>query len=159
MELGSPQVVETMDDTAGATPNRQAPSYRDTLQRNNPNLSFDTHDNPIWADAGYEDLTEDDEPSENEDPTCPTILLTATEKHMLSDPWRNALIIRMLDKGIGYLQLKRRLKTKWALKGDFSLIDIGCQYYVTQFTNIDDYEHVLLNGPWMIGDNYLVIRE
>jgi len=65
----------------------------------------------------------------------------------------------MFDKGIRYLKLKRRLKTKWALKGDFSLIDIGCDYYVTRFTNMEDYDHVILNGPWMIGDNYLVFRE
>ena len=78
---------------------------------------------------------------------------------MLREPWRNALIIKMFDKGIGFLQLKRRLKVKWALKGDFSLIDIGYDYYVTRFTNPEDYEHVMLNGPWMIDDNYLVIRE
>lgn len=24
---------------------------------------------------------------------------------------------------------------------------------------MEDYEHVMLNGPWMIGDNYLVIRK
>ena len=81
-------------------------------------------------DADYGDLTEDDEPSENEDPTCPTILLLAAEKRMLRDPWCNALIIGMFDKG-------RRLKTKRALKGDFSLIDIGCEYYVTRFTNME----------------------
>ena len=39
------------------------------------------------------------------------------------------------------------------------MIDIGCEYYVTRFTNLEDYDHVLTNGPWMIGDNYLVIRE
>jgi len=39
------------------------------------------------------------------------------------------------------------------------LIDIGCDYYVTRFTNIEDYDHVMMNGPWMIGDSYLVIRE
>ena len=37
--------------------------------------------------------------------------------------------------------------------------DNGCDYYATRFTNMEDYEHVMLNGPWMIGDNYLVIRE
>jgi len=65
----------------------------------------------------------------------------------------------MFDKVISYPQLKRRLKTKWALRGDFSLIDIGCDYYVTRFTNMKDYDRVMMNGPWMIGDNYLVIRE
>ena len=24
---------------------------------------------------------------------------------------------------------------------------------------MEDYDHVMLNGPWMIGDDYLVIRE
>ena len=65
----------------------------------------------------------------------------------------------MFDKGIDFLLLKRHLKIKWALKGDFSLIDIGHDYYVTRFTNLEDNEHVMMNGPWMIGDNYLAIRE
>jgi len=113
----------------------------------------------MWLDNTETAVSDDDEPVEDDDPICPTILLTAAEKRMLREPWRNALIIRMFDKGIGYLQLKRRLKTKWALRGDFSLIDIGRDYYVTRFTNMEDYEHVMLNGPWMIGDNYVVIRE
>jgi len=106
-----------------------------------------------------DDTSEDDEPQGEDDPSCPTILLTAAEKRALREPWRHALIIRMFDKGIGYLQLKRRLKAKWALRGDFSLIDIGHDYYVTRFSNMEDYDHVMLNGPWMLGDNYLVIRE
>jgi len=44
----------------------------------------------------------------------------------------------MIDKGVGYLGLKRTLKAKWALKGDFSLIDIRCDYYVTRFSNLED---------------------
>ena len=57
------------------------------------------------------------------------------------------------------MQLKRRLKIKWALKGDLSLIDICFDYHVTRFTNWEDYWQVLMDGPWMLGDNYLVIRE
>ena len=159
MDLVSPRaIIEGQVEQSGIDPGNSV-SYRDTLQRNNPNLTFETHDNPIWMDNANDDASEDDEPMDNDDPLCPTILLTAVEKRMLREPWKNALIIRMFDKGIGYLQLKRRLKTKWALRGDFSLIDIGCDYYVTHFTNLEDYEHVMMNGPWMIGDNYLVIRE
>ena len=86
---------------------------------------------PYGQKTVTEDVSDDDDSVEDEDPLCPTILLSAAEKRMLRPPWKNALIIRMFDKGIGYLQLKRRLKSKWALKGDFSLIDIGCDYYVT----------------------------
>jgi len=159
MDLGSPRaIIEGQVEQSGIDPGNSV-SYRDTLRRNNPNLTFKTHNNPIWMDNANDDASEDDEPMDNNDPLCPTILLTAAEKRMLREPWKNALIIRMFDKGIGYLQLKRRFKTKWALRGDFSLIDIGCDYYVTRFTNLEDYEHVMMNGPWMIGDNYLVIRE
>lgn len=78
---------------------------------------------------------------------------------MLREPWWNVLIVKLLDKGVGYMQLKKRLETKWSLRGDFSLIDIGFDYYLTRFTNREDYKHVLMDGTWMIGDNYLVIHE
>ena len=131
MVLSSPR--NSMDAHA-VNPNsdvRKIVSYKDTLQRNNPNLTFETRDNPIWMVDDPDDISDDDAPEDEEDPLCPTILLTAADKRLLRETWKHALIIRMFDKGIGYLQLKRRLKLKWNLKGDFSLIDIGCDYYVT----------------------------
>ena len=134
-------------------------TYSDTVQHNNPNLNFTAMTNPMWEDTNGDVESGDDEPVMDDDPLCPTICLSSEDKKLLRSPWRNALILTTLDKGIGYMQLKRQLRLKWALKGDFSLIDIGCDYYVTRFTNMEDYEHVLTQGPWMLGDNYLVIRE
>lgn len=37
-------------------------------------------------------------------------------------------------------------------------MDIGCAYYVENFSNMDDYNHVLTQGPWLINDHYLTIR-
>lgn len=67
--------------------------------------------------------------------------------------------MKLFDKGVNYMELKKRLKIKWALQGHFSIIDIGFDYYVTRFINREDYEPVLMDGLWMIGDNYLVLRE
>lgn len=36
---------------------------------------------------------------------------------------------------------------------------MGCDYYVARFSNPQDYEHVLTQGPWLIRDNYLTIRK
>jgi len=119
MELGSPSSHIIERDARTPPEAGHPPSYRDTLQRNNPNITFETRDNPIWVADEQEYLLEDDELEEDEDPLCPTILLTAAEKKVLREPWRNALIIRMFNKGIGYLQLKRRLKTKMGLEGRF----------------------------------------
>ncbi|KAJ8423230.1 LOW QUALITY PROTEIN: hypothetical protein Cgig2_027656 [Carnegiea gigantea] len=55
-------------------------SYGDTLQRNNPDLHFETRENPVWEAEGGGDVSEDDKAPEAEDPTCPTILLIAAEK-------------------------------------------------------------------------------
>ena len=57
------------------------------------------------------------------------------------------------------MQLKKRLKTKWALKGEFSLIDIGYDSYITRFTSREACEHIHMDRPWMIGDNHLVTQE
>jgi len=85
----------------------------------------------FWSVHDYDYVSKDDEPPEDEDLTCPMILLITQEKQMLREPWREAVIVKLLGKGVGYMQLKKRLKTKWALRGDFSLIDIGHDYYVT----------------------------
>ena len=69
--------------------------------------------------------------------------MSVEEKKMLQRPRRDVLTIRMCEKGIGHTQLKRSLKRKWKLIGDFSLIDVGHDDYVTRFTNDDDYDHVL----------------
>ncbi|KAJ8437486.1 hypothetical protein Cgig2_007463 [Carnegiea gigantea] len=78
--LGSPHVPETLPSSEEGNALQRPTSYRDTLQRNNPNLSFDTRENPVWEDTSAGDVSEDDEPPEEDDLTCPTILLTAAKK-------------------------------------------------------------------------------
>ena len=146
------------EPTAFSTPRR---TFKDMLASNNPHfqgLSTRQFHDP---DEDDNDCSDDEllDPTVEEDPCCPTIKLTKDQKKRLRRPWRNALIIKMFDKGVGFMQLQKRLKAKWSLKGDFSLIDIGCDYFVTRFTNMEDYHHVLNQGPWLIGDNYLTIRK
>ena len=71
MELESPtrQIIER--DARNPPEAGHPPSYRDTLQRNNPNITFETRDNPIWVAEEQEYLSEDDEPDEDEDHLCP----------------------------------------------------------------------------------------
>lgn len=74
-------------------------------------------------------------------------------------PWKNSLIIKMFDGKLGYMGLMRRLKKKWNLRGEISLTDIGCRYFIARFTNEAHYNFVLTQGPWMIDDCYLTIRK
>ena len=134
------------------------PSFRDMLNVRN-------HSNPVQlqpAAALDEDDTSDDDNAPEEylnNEQCPAILLTKEEKSAMRKPWKQALIIKMFHGKIGYMGLMRKLRRKWSLKGDLTLTDIGFQFYIARFTNEDDYQHVLTQGPWMIDDNYLTIRK
>ncbi|XP_021764243.1 uncharacterized protein LOC110728882 [Chenopodium quinoa] len=93
------------------------------------------------------------------DEVCPNFLLTKEEKKRLRRPWQNTLIIKLFDKKLNYKVFIKRLRIKWSLKGDISLIDVGFDYYIVRFTNMEDHHHVLTQGPWIIGDSYLTIRK
>ena len=98
------------------------------LNANNPHMTFSSFSNPVWAEDAHGDCVssyEDEaDSSDDDDPRCPTIKLTKEQKTRLMNPWKNVVIIKMFDKGVGYMQLQKRLKSKWSLEGDFSLIDI-----------------------------------
>lgn len=67
--------------------------------------------------------------------------------------------MKLFEKGNGFIQLKQALATKWSLKGDFALIDLGHDYYIARFSTKEDYDYVLTQGPWLVRDNYLTIRK
>ena len=119
--------------------------------------------NPLFeGDVGDGDAISDDEcmnDTENEDEDCPLISLTKEDKRRIRGPWRNAIIIKLFDRKLGYEVLMRRLKFKWNLKGNIALTDVGHAFYVVRFTSYEDYEFVMTQGPWMIGDSYLTIRK
>ncbi|XP_021744863.1 uncharacterized protein LOC110710829 [Chenopodium quinoa] len=104
------------------------------------------------------DEVSDDEEILNDD-RCPVIRLSKEEKTMLRQPWKTSLIIKLFSGRIGYMGLMRRLKKKWNIKGELALTDIGCNYYIARFSNKDDYNYVLTQGPWLLDDNYLTIRK
>ena len=108
-----------------------------------------------------ESISDDDIPldCESDDESCPTILLTKEEKRRLRYPWRNALIVKLFDRKLSYEVLMKRLRLKWSLKGDIALTDVGHGFYVVRFNNMEDYDFVLTQGPWLIGDSYLTIRK
>jgi len=62
MNSGSPNVPETTPLHAQEVEGTPMASYRDTFQLNNPNLRFETWDNPIWEAEGVDDVSNGDEP-------------------------------------------------------------------------------------------------
>ena len=91
-------------------------------------------------------ISEDDEDDCEED-DCPLIKLSAEEKKRIRKPWQQTLIIKLMGRKVGYMFLIQRLKNMWKLRGDFTLTDLGNDFYMAKFANTEDRAHVLFEGP------------
>lgn len=86
--------------------------------------------------------------------------ITVTDKEMLewSLQWGETLIINVLGKKVNYRALENKLNREWARTGPIKIIDMPRGFYAVKFDKTDDYNHALLNGPWMIADHYILVQ-
>lgn len=109
----------------------------------------------------FENLSDEEEGEghEEEDRTCPIITLTKDEKLRLRNPWKHTLIVKVWVRQVGYAYLLRRNTSLWKPKAKMDLIAMENNYFLVKFYSIDDHEHAQLDGPWMIMDHCLLVRD
>jgi hypothetical protein len=71
--------------------------------------------------------------------------------------WKDALVVTLLGKTLGYQTMKDQLKKSWKLTGGFEIRDVDNGFYVVKFDMVADKEKVITQGPWMIYDHYLAV--
>lgn len=76
----------------------------------------------------------------------------------LRRPWKDAIIVKLLGKSVGFLAMRDRLKAAWKLTGGFDLMDIGHGFFMVKFDLAADRDTVINGGPWMLFDHYLAVR-
>lgn len=76
----------------------------------------------------------------------------------LCEPWKEALVVKLLGKSIGFITMKDRLRRIWKLATDFDLMDIGHGFYMVELDQDVDRTKVINEGPWMIFDHYLTVQ-
>ncbi|CAN1188003.1 hypothetical protein LINPERHAP1_LOCUS28138, partial [Linum perenne] len=59
-------------------------------------------------------------------------------KEKLYKPWMNTVIIRLMDKIIGYSFLCNRLRSLWRPLGNMHIIDLDMEYFMVRFGNERD---------------------
>ena len=108
-----------------------------------------------------ESFISDDEEmcEEEEDEDCPTIRLSKVEKARLRSPWRQTLIVKVLGRTVGYTYLLRRIKALWHPKSHIDLVAMDNDYFLVKFASKDDYNFAKYEGPWMVMDHYLIVKE
>ncbi|XP_045791583.1 uncharacterized protein LOC123886297 [Trifolium pratense] len=77
----------------------------------------------------------------------------------LSVPWKDALVVKILGKNLGYNTMKTKLENVWKLFGGFELMNIGHGYYMVKFDGEKDKNTMINGGLWMIYDRYLAVSQ
>ena len=75
----------------------------------------------------------------------------------MCEPWKQALVVCLLGKKLGFRIMKMKLANIWDLSGDFDLMDVDNGFFMVRFDLAVDREKVIGGGPWMIFDHYLAV--
>ena len=76
-----------------------------------------------------------------------------------SGSWKDAFVIKVLDKNLGFSYVRERVKVLWRLKGGFDMMLAANHYFTVNFYLLEDRLKVIEGGPWMINGHYLVVKE
>ncbi|XP_045798039.1 uncharacterized protein LOC123892283 [Trifolium pratense] len=76
----------------------------------------------------------------------------------LDAPLKDALVVKLLGKNIGFHLMKERLQKIWRLNAGFDIMNIGNGFFMVKLDSIDDRTRIMDGGPWMIYDHYLTVQ-
>ena len=88
----------------------------------------------------------------------PSVSFTKEAKSCLAEPYKEAIVIKVLDKYYGYTALMHKLRIVWRIKGGFDLLDVGFGYFLVKFDIAADREKAILGGPWLIDGHYVAVK-
>jgi hypothetical protein len=94
---------------------------------------------------------------ENGNRLLPKVYLDDGVFEGMCSSWKDALVVTLLGKTLGYQTMKDQLKKSWKLTGGFEIRDVDNGFYVVKFDMVADKEKVITQGPRMIYDHYLAV--
>jgi hypothetical protein len=75
----------------------------------------------------------------------------------LCSPWKEALVVKLLGKNVGFNLMKDRLQKLWRLTGGFEIMDVDNGFYMVKCELLADRDKIMSDGPWMLFDHYLAV--
>ncbi|PPS17480.1 hypothetical protein GOBAR_AA03080 [Gossypium barbadense] len=88
----------------------------------------------------------------------PAIAFSECIKDILFKEMESTVIFKLLGRNIGYNVLYNRLLNLWKPANSFHLMDITNGYFFVKFQDMEDYNKVLTQGPWIIFEQYLIVQ-
>lgn len=138
-------------DGGGGGPRQQKTSFRDMVLGNR-----EKPPERIKKDLFKEKLAHIE--FEDNNPLKSRVHIDESVLEGLCDPWRDALVVKLLGKSIGYNTLRDRLTRLWKLVAGFEIMDLGNDFFMVKFEEEIDRSKVMDEGPWMVFDRYLTVQ-
>lgn len=163
-EILKKRVEEWMVVDSDSNPAQHQPlSYRDAVKPRGSNnggtkTSDDKDDDWDGTLCGLREVDMRDGVTVTDSPMGPLIEFSKQERERLEKRWSRALIIKLLGASMGFMQMKKKVQQMWGKLGKVELSDIGNDYMIASFSDIDDYYFALEGGPWTIFNHYLTVQ-
>jgi len=90
---------------------------------------------------------------------CPMLHVEKKVIDELSVPWKDALVVKLLDGHLVFDSMKSNLGTAWNLEGKFDMKEIGNDFFMVKFNSEDGKSKVIDGVPWKICNRYLLVRQ
>ncbi|KAK2458256.1 zinc ion binding / nucleic acid binding protein [Trifolium repens] len=96
---------------------------------------------------------------ENGNRLLPKVHLEPQVFQELCTPWKDALVVKLLGRNLGYNTMKERLQRVWKLQGGFEIMDNDNGFYMVKLDLAADREKIITGGPWLIYDHCLAVSQ
>ncbi|XP_057432217.1 uncharacterized protein LOC130724970 [Lotus japonicus] len=93
----------------------------------------------------------------DDNPMLPRIRVDRSVIETMCAPWKEALVVCLLGKRLGYRTMKAKLDSTWKPTAGFELMDVDNEFYLVTFDKEEDKNKVIGGGPWTIFDHYLEV--
>lgn len=87
----------------------------------------------------------------------PRVFVADSVIENLSSPWKEALVVKVLGKSLGYALMRKKLQVLWKPKEGFEIFDVDHGVLMVKFDLSADKDNVLTGGPWMIFDRCVAV--
>jgi len=85
------------------------------------------------------------------------VKLSKETKARIRALWSKALIVKVYSRLVGFNYLTFKINTLWKPKAKMDCVNLGRDFFLIRFNCNEDYDHVLHEAPWFIGEHFLAI--
>lgn len=91
-------------------------------------------------------------------PGADFIPITTEDKKRIYQRWSRSIIVKLYGKTVRFKLLSKKLNEIWKPTENLQIIDLGLDFLMINFQELENYTKALHNGPWFINGHFLALQ-